>query len=104
MNRFLAAIGWLVLPALALAQDTETRDTHEMRRLHQDSKAYIAMLDDPARDAYQKPHDVITALKLKQGEVIADIDLEKEMDRNGFRLETEHTFLPYQYLLVFKLN
>ena len=42
-------------------------------RLHQDSKAYIAMLDDPKRDAYQKPHEVITALKLKKGEVIADI-------------------------------
>jgi len=42
-------------------------------RLHQDSKAYIAMLDDPKRDAYQKPHEVITALKLKAGEVIADI-------------------------------
>jgi predicted methyltransferase len=46
---------------------------HEMHRLHQDSKAYIAMLDDPKRDAYQKPHEVITALTLKEGEVIADI-------------------------------
>jgi arsenite methyltransferase len=31
------------------------------------------MLDDPKRDAYQKPHEVVTALKLKEGEVIADI-------------------------------
>src|SRR5437764_15163271 len=44
-----------------------------MHRLHKDNKAYIAMLDDPARDAYQKPHEVISALKLKEGEVIADI-------------------------------
>ncbi len=41
--------------------------------MHQDPKAYIAMLDDPARDAYQKPHEVLTALDLKPGEAIADI-------------------------------
>jgi ubiquinone/menaquinone biosynthesis C-methylase UbiE len=63
------------MPALALAQDSRPRSMNEseMHRLHQDSKAYIAMLDDPARDAYQKPHEVITALKLNEGEVIADI-------------------------------
>ena len=31
-------------------------------------------------------------------------DLVKEMDTNGFHLEAEHTFLPYQYYLVFKRN
>jgi hypothetical protein len=25
-----------------------------------------------------------------------------EMEANGFRLATEHTFLPYQYFLVFE--
>ncbi len=45
----------------------------EMHRLHQDSKAYIASLEDPKRDAYQKPHEVIMALGLKEGEVVADI-------------------------------
>src|SRR6185369_11378407 len=222
MKRSLALFGWLSLPALVLAQDSTKRDIHEMHRLHQDSKAYIAMLDDPARDAYQKPHEVITALKLIAGEVIADIgagsgyftfrlahhvgdsgrvyavdvspemivhlnrrirdlklknvvsilcapddplladasvdrfficdtwhhienhdrylallkktlkpggeivmvdfkkeqtpmgppmemridraDLVKEMQKNGFRLSAEHTFLPYQYFLVFKLK
>jgi arsenite methyltransferase len=73
MKCSLAVLGWLLLPTLVLAQDSKPRDIHEMHRLHQDSKAYIAMLDDPARDAYQKPHEVITALKLKEGEVIADI-------------------------------
>jgi len=214
--------GWLMLPALVLAQDSTKRDMHEMHRLHQDSKAYIAMLDDPKRDEYQKPHEVIMALKLKEGEVIADIgagsgyftfrlarhvgdsgrvyavdvspdmivhlnrrirdlnlknvvsilaapddplladasvdrfficdtwhhienhdrylallkkmlkpggevvmvdfkkaetpvgppqemridraDLVKEMEKNGFRLEAEHTFLPYQYFLLFKVK
>jgi arsenite methyltransferase len=30
-------------------------------------------LEDPKRDAYQKPHEVIQALQLKEGEAIADI-------------------------------
>jgi cyclopropane fatty-acyl-phospholipid synthase-like methyltransferase len=63
----------LSLGAVVLAQDVKPRSPEEMHRLHQDSKAYIAMLEDPARDAYQKPHEVITALDLKAGEVIADI-------------------------------
>src|SRR5512141_2159428 len=45
----------------------------EMHKLHQDPKAYIAALEDPARDAYQKPHEVIMALALRDGEQIADI-------------------------------
>ena len=75
MECSLALLGWLVLPVptRVLAQDSTNRPMHEMHRLHQNSKAYIAMLDDPKRDAYQKPHEVITALKLKEGEVIADI-------------------------------
>jgi ubiquinone/menaquinone biosynthesis C-methylase UbiE len=44
-----------------------------MHRLHNDPKAYIGMLDDPKRDAYQKPHEVLAALKLKPGEVVTDI-------------------------------
>ena len=73
MKRSLAWVGCVLVQVLAWAQDSTQRDMHEMHRLHQDPKAYIAMLDDPARDAYQKPHEVITALKLKPGEVIADI-------------------------------
>src|SRR5436309_6566565 len=73
MKSSLAPLGWLLVPALVLAEDSTKRDIHEMHRLHQDSNAYIAMLDDPKRDAYQKPHEVITALRLKEGEVIADI-------------------------------
>lgn len=73
MKSALTLVGWLLLSALIQAQDSTNRNMHEMHRLHQDPKAYIAMLDDPARDAYQKPHEVITALKLKEGEVIADI-------------------------------
>lgn len=56
-----------------LGQDHLQRDHEEMHRLHRDPEAYIAMLEDPERDAYQKPHEVIQSLDLKEGEVIADV-------------------------------
>lgn len=62
-----------VWPRGLAAQDAVKRDAHQMHRLHSDPKAYIGALDDPKRDAYQKPHEVLTALNLKAGEVIADI-------------------------------
>ncbi|HSD26154.1 MAG TPA: methyltransferase domain-containing protein, partial [Vicinamibacteria bacterium] len=46
---------------------------HEMHQRHGDPAAYIASLDDPARDAYQKPDEVMKALALRPGEVVADI-------------------------------
>ena len=56
-----------------MAQDAAKRDQHQMHGLHRDSKAYIGALEDPKRDAYQKPHESVHALGLKAGEVIADI-------------------------------
>lgn len=63
----------LALPLSALGQDAVQRDPQQMHQLHRDSRAYIGMLDDPKRDAYQKPHEVLTALAIEPGEVIADI-------------------------------
>jgi ubiquinone/menaquinone biosynthesis C-methylase UbiE len=63
----------LLSPAGLRAQAKPPGTMEEMHRLHQDSKAYIALLEDPARDAYQKPHEVLMALGLKDGERIADI-------------------------------
>jgi len=63
----------LLLAVSAHAQDALKRDEHQMYRLHGDPKAYIGALEDPKRDAYQKPHEVIHALGLKPGELIADI-------------------------------
>ena len=45
----------------------------DMHHRHGDPMAYIASLDDPARDAYQKPVEVMKALALRPGEVVADI-------------------------------
>ena len=68
-----AALMLASLAAPAAAQAPSAQTPHEMHRLHQDSTAYIAMLEDPARDAYQKPAEVVAALALKPGEVVADI-------------------------------
>jgi ubiquinone/menaquinone biosynthesis C-methylase UbiE len=45
----------------------------EMQHRHRDPQAYIASLEDPARDQWQKPDAVIEALKIRTGEVVADI-------------------------------
>jgi arsenite methyltransferase len=67
------AVFLLVVVCPLLSQDSVRRTSEELHHLHQDSKAYIAFLEDPQRDAYQKPREVMTALGIKPGEVIADI-------------------------------
>jgi ubiquinone/menaquinone biosynthesis C-methylase UbiE len=64
----------MVLAAPTLwAQDPQPRTPEQMHGLHHDPRAYVAMLEDPARDAYQKPDEVVKALALKPGAVVADI-------------------------------
>ena len=72
MKKIIAVVStWILLPALLIAQDNKT--VQEIRKIHQDSQAYIAMLENPQRDAEQKPDEVIALLNLKKGEAIADI-------------------------------
>ena len=66
-------VALIFTPFLLGAQDGVKRDQHQMHGLHRDPKAYIGALEDPKRDAYQKPHEVVHALGLKAGEVVADI-------------------------------
>jgi arsenite methyltransferase len=63
----------LILSQSILAAQNKKLTMEEMHQLHQDSKAYIAYLEDPQRDVYQKPHEVIMALSLREGETVADI-------------------------------
>ncbi len=67
-----ASIAVLALSMAPIAAQAP-KDQHEMHRMHGDTASYIAALDDPKRDAYQKPHEVIEALALREGEIIADI-------------------------------
>lgn len=66
---------WLILFSLMQAHAAAQAPTgaRDMHRLHTDPKAYIAALEDPKRDAYQKPHEVMQALDIRNGEIIADI-------------------------------
>ncbi len=62
---------WSLAIATAAAQaPASERAAH---KLHGDPKAYIGALEDPKRDAYQKPHQVLEALGIKEGEIVADI-------------------------------
>jgi arsenite methyltransferase len=69
----MSPIPLFVLLAALVAQDPKPRDHEAMHRLHQDPKAYVAMLEDPSRDAYQKPDEVVRALALRPGEAVADV-------------------------------
>lgn len=57
----------LLLSVLALGQ---VQHQHHPPR---DAGEYARVLEDPSRDDWQKPHDVVMALGLKPTEVIADI-------------------------------
>jgi len=63
----------LVLAAAAPAFPQAAATPQQMQHRHNDPMAYIASLDDPKRDAYQKPDAVMGALALREGEVVADI-------------------------------
>jgi ubiquinone/menaquinone biosynthesis C-methylase UbiE len=73
MKLFVTLVYLLLFSLASWAQDAVKRDKHQMHRLHRDPKSYIGALEDPKRDAYQKPREVLTALGLKSGEIIADI-------------------------------
>ena len=62
---FLLAVGFL---ASAAAQAPHTHE-HEFG----DAEKWAQVFDDPKRDAWQKPHELIKALALKPDAVVADI-------------------------------
>lgn len=63
-----AALGLLLLANPAAAQSPHTHDHSFSGAAH-----WAKIFDDPKRDAWQKPHEVIQALKLKPDAVVADI-------------------------------
>ena len=73
LRTILSAAAALALYAPLVAAGQAAQTTHEMHRLHTDAAAYIAALEDPKRDAYQKPREVMEALAVRHGEIIADI-------------------------------
>ena len=73
MKLLLGCLSLVLVSVPVHAQDAAKRDQQQMHQLHSDPKSYIGALEDPQRDAYQKAHEVLTTLKIKPGEVIADI-------------------------------
>jgi len=72
MTRTILAFFALLLdPAAGSPQQPATSE--EMHRRHRDPQSMIRALEDPARDAYQKPDEVVAALGLRPGDVVADI-------------------------------
>jgi len=59
-------VGVLLFGALATAQVPHQQHPPS-------SQEYARVLEDPSRDEWQKPHEVVMALDLKPAEVIADI-------------------------------
>lgn len=74
MSRSAPALSPLLLALAAAPAFPQAAATPEgMQHRHNDPMAYIASLDDPERDGYQKPDEVMKALALRPGEVVADI-------------------------------
>jgi SAM-dependent methyltransferase len=65
--RLIAALA-AVLPLCAAAQ---TSDSH--RHSFGDAEKWAHVFDDPKRDAWQKPHEVIQALGLAPDAIVADV-------------------------------
>ena len=66
---WLVTLAYILSAASPAAAQTPHRHDHSFSGAEHWSKVF----DDPARDAWQKPHDVIRALKLNPDAVIADI-------------------------------
>jgi ubiquinone/menaquinone biosynthesis C-methylase UbiE len=58
-----------IVYALALLFQTD----HQPHHPPQSAEEYARILEDPKRDAWQKPDQVVAALRLKQTDVVADI-------------------------------
>jgi SAM-dependent methyltransferase len=74
MNRrsVLASLAVLTCTAGVIAR-AHAQSPHSREHSFGDADKWAKVFDDPKRDAWQKPHDVIQALRLRPDAVVADI-------------------------------
>lgn len=70
-SRFTIAIALLLAGHMATPATAQSPHTHQ--HSFGDAAKWAKVFDDPKRDAWQKPHEVIGALALKADAVVADI-------------------------------
>ena len=63
----------LFLAAALLAGPVSAQSPHTHAHSFEDASKWSQVFDDPARDAWQKPHEVIRALRLAPDALVADI-------------------------------
>ena len=63
----------VLLIGIAFAAAAAAQSPHTHQHAFGDAEKWAQVFDDPKRDAWQKPHEVIQALALKPDAVIADI-------------------------------
>jgi predicted methyltransferase len=71
MRAWLRQAGLVLIAGIAVAAAHATEMGHE--HAFHGAEHWAKVFDDPARDAWQKPHEVIQALQLKPDAVVADI-------------------------------
>lgn len=67
------ALSLAVLGALLLANPAVAQSPHTHQHSFENAEKWAQVFDDPQRDAWQRPHEVIQALQLRPDAVIADI-------------------------------
>lgn len=70
---FVLPILFALTSALALSGPAAAQTPHTHHHSFGDAEKWARIFDDPARDAWQKPHEVIRALALQPDAIVADI-------------------------------
>ena len=72
--RRISASAWILAAAIQAAGGAVLAQTpHTHHHGFSDAQRWSKIFDDPERDAWQKPHEVIRALDLKPDAIVADI-------------------------------
>ena len=69
----LAVIGMMCIAGQVLGQEHMQHGESAAHRVFDDPAAYTDSWDDPARDAWQRPADLVVALGVQPGMAVADI-------------------------------